>query len=365
MRIGIDIRKHADFGVGTYIRNLLAEFDGVREHQWIYFVSPELSASLSTRYRGQMIVNRSAKYSPGELLSMSRLANAAGCDIFHSPHYTFPFGLAGKGIVTIHDLIHLRVPDVVSAPKRTYARFLIGHACRAADQVIVDSEFTKQDILKDFQIAAEKIHVVHLGVSPAFCPAGGQEQGKGTIERLGIRRPYLLYSGALKPHKNVGLLLQAFARLTRSHDIDLVLSGEPLAGRPDLVAMAKSLGITDRLVSVGMTSEADVVALNQHAMVAVLPSLYEGFGLSVLEAMASGIPVVAANATSIPEVMGDAGVLFEPREVDGLVTALDRVLTDSRLRDELRTRGLARAAEFTWKRCAQKTLDVYRMAMAS
>ncbi len=254
---------------------------------------------------------------------------------------------------------------MVSAPKRTYARFLIGHACRAADQVIVDSEFTKQDILKDFRIAAEKINVVHLGVSPAFRPAGGQDQGKGTIERLGIRRPYLLYSGALKPHKNVGLLLQAFARLTRSHDIDLVLSGELLGGRPDLVALAKSLGITDRLVSAGMTSEADVVALNQHAMASVLPSLYEGFGLSALEAMASGVPVVAANATSIPEVVADAGVLFEPRDVDDLVTALDRVLTDTRLRDELRTRGLARAGEFTWKRCAQKTLDVYRAAMAS
>jgi glycosyltransferase involved in cell wall biosynthesis len=365
MRIGIDIRKYTDFGIGTYIRNLLAEFDGDRTNQWIYFVSPELSASLSMHYSGQMIVNRSAKYSPGELLSMSRLANAAGCDVFHSPHYTFPFGLAGKGIVTIHDLIHLRVPNVVSAPKRTYARFLIGHACRAADQVIVDSEFTKQDVLKDFRIAAEKINVVHLGVSPAFRPAGGQDQGKGTIERLGIRRPYLLYSGALKPHKNVGLLLQAFARLTRTHDIDLVLSGEPLGGRPDLIALAKSLGITDRLVSTGMTSEADVVALNQHAMVSVLPSLYEGFGLSVLEAMASGVPVVAANATSIPEVVGDAGVLFEPRDVDDLVTALDRVLTDTRLRDELRTRGLARAGEFTWKRCAQKTLDIYRAAMAS
>ncbi len=365
MRIGIDIRKFSDFGIGTYIRNLLNEFDRNRQHEWIYFVSAELSATISASYRGRLIVNRSAKYSPGELLSMSRLANAAGCDLFHSPHYTFPFGLSGRGIVTIHDLIHLRVPGAVSAPKKAYARFLVGHACKAADQVIVDSEYTKRDLLEDFPIPPERVHVIHLGVSPAFRPPDREDDGKGTFARFGIRRPYLLYSGALKPHKNVPVLLEAFARVSRLHDLDLVLSGEPLRDKIELEELARTLGIADRLISAVRTSEEDIVALNQHASVAVLPSLYEGLGLSVLEAMASGVPVVAANATSIPEVVGDAGVLFEPREVDDLAGALDRVLTDSDLRVDLRTRGLERAGRFTWQRCAQKTFDVYRAAVES
>jgi glycosyltransferase involved in cell wall biosynthesis len=175
----------------------------------------------------------------------------------------------------------------------------------------------------------------------------------------------VLYSGALKPHKNVKLLLQAFARVAKSNDMSLVLSGEPLNQRPDLVELARALGISDRLVSVGRVSEPEVVTLNQHAAIAVLPSLYEGFGLSALEAMASGTPVVAARATSIPEVVGEAGVLFDPRDVDDLTGALGHVLADSSFQKELRMKGLARASQFTWKSCAEKTLEVYRTALAS
>jgi glycosyltransferase involved in cell wall biosynthesis len=362
MRIGIDIRKYHDFGIGTYIRNLLAEFERRQEDDWVYFLSSAIRADLPKHYRGRCVVTCSAKYSPVELFSMSRLANREACDLFHSPHYTFPYGLAGRGVVTIHDLIHLRVPESVSSPNRAYARFLIGHACRASDRVIVDSEFTKQDILGDFRIPARKIHVVPLGVSPAFRP------GRGDLARLahlGIRRPYVLYSGALKAHKNVPTLMQAFSLICAKHDVDLVISGESLGDRPELIDLARRLGIADRVISTGRRGEDEVVALNQHASVAVLPSRYEGFGLSVLEAMACGVPVVAADATSIPEVLGDAGLLFEPGEADDLARALERILTDAPLREEMSAKGLARAGEFTWQRCAQMTLDVYREVCAS
>lgn len=365
MRIGIDIRKYSDFGIGTYIRNLLRDFDGRKEHEWIYFASPDQCALLAKSYSGQLVPNRSGKYSFGELLSMSRLANSADCQVFHSPHYTFPYGLKGRGVVTIHDLIHLRVHGLLSPPKRAYARFLIKHACKAADRIITVSEFTKQDILKEFRVSPDIIHVIYSGVSKAFCPANREEDGAAALERLGIRRPYILYSGALKPHKNIPLLLRAFSQVSRSHDIDLVLTGEDLGERPELAGLTRELGIEKRIVSTGRMSEGEVVMLNQHAQVAVLPSLYEGFGLPLLEAMATATPVVAANATSIPEVVAEAGVLFDPHDANDLARALDRVLTDARLREDLRAKGLRRAEAFTWERCATKTLEVYNLAMVS
>jgi glycosyltransferase involved in cell wall biosynthesis len=381
MRIGIDIRKYRDFGIGTYIRNLISECDRLPEYEWIYFASRELIQELSGSWRGRLVENRSPRYSPGELLSMARLAHAAGCDLFHSPHYTFPFGLRCKGVVTIHDLIHLRVPGALSGAKRAYARFLIEHACTAADRVIVDSEHTRQDLLSEFKVPERNVRVVHLGVSPQFKPAvapvprGGHGEpgpdGHSTdrmqpeapasadLLRLGVRRPYLLYSGALKPHKNLPVLMRAFAQIAREFDLQLVLSGESIQARPELVNLAGTLRVRDRIVSTGRRPEADVVTLNQHASAAVLPSLYEGFGLPVLEAMACGVPVVAARATSIPEVAGDAGVLFDPHEPDDLASALRRVLSDEHLQSDLRKKGLIRSAEFTWGRCVQKTLEVY------
>jgi glycosyltransferase involved in cell wall biosynthesis len=365
MRIGIDIRKYSDFGIGTYISGLLGEFDRDVSHEWIYFASERLIHSIERRYHGRLIVNRSPRYSPGELFSISNLANRHMCDLLHSPHYTYPLNLKCKGVVTIHDLIHIRIPAALSFLKREYARVLMRHACRAADRIIVVSTFTKEDILREFDISPLKIHVVRHGVDRAFEPAPEGRSEAKQLQKFGIQRPYVLYSGALKAHKNIPCLLAAFEKVSRSHDLELVLCGGTLSEHPDLIEIIRHLGIGDRIVAVGRVPASAVVLLNQHAMLTVLPSLYEGFGLPIIEAMACGVPVIGSNATSVPELVGDAGLLFDPLNPDELAAAIDRVIGSEELRKEMRLKGLARAREFTWERCARETMEVYRAAAIS
>jgi glycosyltransferase involved in cell wall biosynthesis len=262
--------------------------------------------------------------------------------------------------VTIHDLIHIRFTEYFSPLKRQVARALLRHACKASDAVIVDAEYTKRDILRDFDIPPEKIHPIHLGVSPLFRPAEVDPEANDRLSSLGLRRPYLLYSGALKRHKNLPVLFRAFASIVREHDIDLVLTGEDLRDAPELAGLAEELGIDARIANLGRSVKNQLVSLYQHALALVMPSLYEGFGLPVVEAIACGTPVVGANATTIPEILGDAGLLFDPRDPDDLARVLGQVLSDESLRQNLRQKGLARAAFFSWNQCADRTLEVYR-----
>lgn len=362
MRIGIDVRKYSDFGIGRYIQSLLSVYDTHAEHEWVLFTSPDEERAVRSSHRGKVVVNGSSKYSLGELITVSRQANEQRCDVFHAPHYTLPFGLKGKRVVTIHDLIHIRFTEYFSPPKRQVARALLRHACKASDAVIVDAEFTKQDILRDFDISPEKIHPIYLGVSPAFRPADEAPGTRDKLAILGLRRPYLLYSGALKRHKNLPLLFRAFARIVADHDLDLVLTGENIRDTPDLARLAGELGIETRILDLGRAAKDELVFLYQHARALVMPSLYEGFGLPLVEAMACGTPVVGANATTIPEILGGAGLLFDPKDPGDLARVLVSVLADEVLRAELRQKGLARAGMFSWHKCADETLRVYRAA---
>ena len=171
MNVGIDARKYFDFGIGTYIRNLSSFFDRQNEDRFTYFASPDNAGLISRTHTGKTIVNRSGKYSLGELISLSFQANRAGISLFHAPHYTLPFGLSMRRVVTIHDVIHLRFPAYFSPVQRAYARVMIGHACTAADAVIVDSDFAGKELLRCMPCPPEKIHVIPLGVSEDFAPA--------------------------------------------------------------------------------------------------------------------------------------------------------------------------------------------------
>ena len=360
MNVGIDARKYFDFGIGTYIRNLAAFYDTREQDCFTYFARPEDAGLIGRTHRGKTIVNRSGKYSLGELVSVSLQANRAGISLFHAPHYTLPFGLSMRRVVTIHDVIHLRFPAYFSPVQRAYARLMIGHACRRADAVIVDSDFAGKELLRFIPCPPEKIHVIPLGVSEDFAPAEDAASADGFRREHNVGSNFLLYVGSLKPHKNIAALIRAIAALTDRTDVQVVFVGERVEEDAALHSLSVSAGIGGRVRSLGWLPEPDLIAAYRAATAVVLPSLYEGFGLPVLEAMACGTPVIASNAASIPEVMGDAGILFDPSTEGELTRAIQSVLADPSLRSSLREKGLRRAKLFTWKRCAEETLNLYR-----
>jgi len=358
LRIGIDARKYADFGIGTYIRNLADVFDAHPEHRFTYVVAPGDQATVAGPQGRATIVNRSGKYSLRELVSVSAQANREGLDLFHAPHYTLPLGLAMRSVVTIHDVIHLRFPEYFSPLQRTYARAVIGHAARASDALIVDSRFAAMELRRHVSVPEEKIHVIPLGVSGSYAPEASGESARRFREAYGIEAPFLLYVGSLKPHKNVGLLIRALA-LPGAGDLQLICVGERIGEEKRLAAEVTRAAVGHRVRSLGWLAEELLPGAYRAAVALVVPSLYEGFGLPALEAMACGTPVISSNAASLPEVTGDAALAFSPSSTGELAEAIRTVSGDASARASLRERGLRRAAEFTWERCAESTLHVY------
>jgi glycosyltransferase involved in cell wall biosynthesis len=358
MRLAIDARKYRDFGIGTYIKELAHALDQESDISAQYLAAPGDVEAIRRTHRGEVFPEPSGKYSLRELLTIGRVVNRMCVEIFHEPHYTLPYFLKPPTVVTIHDLIHIKCPEYFSPLQRLYAARMIHHAAEAATAVIVDSDHTKRDLAQFHPRAAEKITVIPLGVAERFT-SGGEGLGEGMDVGVPGDAPFVLYVGSLRPHKNVPTLLQAIALLKR-RDVRLVLVGEPLGNRPALNALAHQLKVAGRVLSLGWISDENLAHVYRRAAVVVVPSRYEGFGFPVLEAMAAGTPVISSCATSLPEVVGDAGILFDPESPDELQDAIERVLGSDTLRASLRERGRQRVKEFTWRRCAERTLGVYR-----
>ncbi|HUR81200.1 MAG TPA: glycosyltransferase family 1 protein [Thermoanaerobaculia bacterium] len=277
---------------------------------------------------------RALDVEPYGFLAQQRVARIADADLWHAPYFVRPLRVR-RSVVTAYDLIH----PVTGAWKW---RWKMRMSLRAASRIVAISAATRDALVSQLGIDASRIDVVPLGVTPraAATPAASR---------------YVLYLGNNKPHKNVGALVRAWKRLAPK-DVELVLAGRE---DPRFPSHRELYGDVARCI--GDVSEEELPALLGGALCFVFPSLHEGFGLPPLEAMACGTPVVASNRTSIPEVVADAGILVEPDE-EGIAEGLRRVLESSTLRGELRQRGLARAAQFTWKRTAELTLAAWERA---
>ncbi|MFZ4619229.1 MAG: glycosyltransferase family 4 protein [Bacteroidota bacterium] len=360
IRVGIDIRKYFDYGIGTYLQNLIIGLEELRGFDGTYFASDDIRDSVHGSIRGPIIPDNSPKYSLQELFSLSGSANRQDLDLFHAPHYTLPLRLTMPSVVTVHDIIHLRMKKYFSLPQRMYARMMIGHACRNSSAIIVVSEFTKQELINVFDVPEQKINVIYNGVHGSFSTAVTDFEQDAFRKKIGINGLYILYTGSVKPHKNVPVLLKAFAKLRRDFPVQLVMSGERSAMNPELQHQIDHLQLQDSIVETGRITESELRAAYQSAEAVVLPSVYEGFGLSMVEAMASGTPAVGARTSSITEIVGDAGLLFDPHDDEELVLLLRSVMSDGILRSELCTKGKKRAEQFSWKDCAERTMNVYQ-----
>lgn len=272
--------------------------------------------------------------------------------VYFSPGFNPPLWSPVPFVFTLHDLIHLHFPAEASLAKHVYYRLVVRPAIHRAYRVLTVSRYTKQEILAWAEVPDEHVVVVGNGVGPAFCP-GGRRHAPGY--------PYIFYVGNYKPHKNLARLLQGFARSGLRKDVRLVLTGAPDAV---LSHQITALKLQNQVVYAGQLTDTDLAAHYRGALALVCPSLYEGFGLPPLEAMACGTPVVTSNITALPEVIGDAAVLIDPYNVEAIAWGIQCVVEDSALRQSLSDKGLVRAKQFTWEHTARRVRQVLEEAAA-
>jgi glycosyltransferase involved in cell wall biosynthesis len=286
-------------------------------------------------------------------------------DVLFVPAHVIPLIHPPACVVTLHDLGYLAFPEAHTARRRLELHLTTRWSLHAARRVIAISAATRSDLVRHYGADPAKISVVHHGLSPAFRPVDPPTIA-AVRARHQLNGPYLLYVGTIQPRKNLARLIEAFARICAlpetPPDLSLAIAGRRGWLTAQIERQATDLGINDRVRFLGYVPDADLPALIGGALAFTFPSLYEGFGMPVLEAMACGTPVLCSNTSALPEVAGDAAILVDPHAVDAIAAGLARLVADAPLREQLRTRGLAHAAVFTWERCARATLDVLRAA---
>jgi glycosyltransferase involved in cell wall biosynthesis len=340
----------------------------------------QLIRELSTRQDIQLSVLSGWGSRPGggmfvrKLRSMGRFAWNHVClplvvrrqhfDLLHAPAFTVPFGCPCPTVVTIHDLSFLLHPHHFSPGWRTYAASMLPRVLRSAGGIICVSESTKRDLLRFYPAADGKVHVVHNGLDHARFNTNAKLDCDWA-RSAGIHKPYVLHVGSLMERKNIPVLLRAVAQLRdtgKFHDLQLVLAGKEapgLAGAETIDRTIEQCGLQDVVLKIGHVPDEQLAGLYAGASLLVMPSMYEGFGFPVLEAMATGTPVITTNVSSLPEVAGNAALLVAPGNEQALGESIHAVLVDGALRDDMRRKGLTQAQQFSWGRAAEETVAVY------
>jgi glycosyltransferase involved in cell wall biosynthesis len=298
----------------------------------------------------------------GEQMLLPRLAAREGVDLVHSLASTAPLWGRFRRVVTVHDLIYARFPEAHAGLRDKGMRVLVPWAARRSDRVIVDSQSTRNDLIELLGLRSDRIDVVPLGLGAMQRHDPLPEADVRARFELGERRMVLSLS-AKRPHKNLLALIGALARIPSEDRPVLVLPGYPTEHELQLRAHARLLGVDGDVRFPAWVSPAELEGLWALARTFVFPSLYEGFGLPVLEAMSRGVPVACSNASSLPEVAGDAALMFDPHDEAAIAAAIELLLSESAESQRLRARGLDRAREFTWERTARLTLDSYRRVL--
>ena len=290
--------------------------------------------------------------------------------MLHALAFVTPLLSPCPSVVTIYDLSFLLYPESFKRSKRFYLGLFTRLSARRARRIIAISESTKRDVVRLLGVPPEKVEVVYCGIDDAFRPLPPQSWGeRGEVaafrSKRGLPERFILFVGTIEPRKNVARLIEAFANLQtcKPAHLKLVIGGAKGWFYEDVFARVEELGLEGEVMFPGYIPVSELPLWYNAAELFVYPSLYEGFGLPPLEAMACGTPVVTANTSSLPEVVGDAGLTVDPLDVEGLAEAMRRVLDDEALRQEMRKRGLQRAKGFSWTKTAQETVQVYRRAM--
>lgn len=351
MTIAVDARMLTHSGIGTYLRNVLPRLIPLLGGKSLCLIgdADELGRHSWARARNVSIIDcREAIYSLREQLRLPRLV-PADCTLLWSPHFNTPLLYQGRLLVTIHDVLHLAMPRYMpGVHKRFLAKVLLGAVRRKASAVICNSRFTASELMRVMGVPASKIEVIYMGVDESWFAV---ERGERPHQK-----PYFVFVGNVKAHKNVAGLVEAFGRIAGKLPHDLVIVGKKegfITGDSGVQARAAALG--GRVRFAGLVDDALLKRYVAWADALVLPSYYEGFGFPPLEAMACGCPAIVSDRASLPEICGDAALYCNPDDADDIAARMLEAATNQATRARLREKGLARAREFTWDRCARET----------
>jgi glycosyltransferase involved in cell wall biosynthesis len=372
MRIGIDISPLPSnpVGAGTYMIQLVRAISTLpSEHQFVIISQPKGRELVGEVSNPNVAWALTAERSPAlrllwEQTGLPIMARRLKLDLLHSLHYTRPFFLPCKSVVTFHDMTFFLFPELHTHSKRLFFPWAIRMSARRADAVISVSESTRRDALQILNISPEKIFAIPSGIGPEFRPIVDQELLLECRSKYNLPADFILFVGLIEPRKNLPMLLQSYAQLLKTQlDLPLVLVGRQGWDFEKVSQMIKGLGIERCVLLTGYIPDQDLPLIYNLARVFVYPSSYEGFGFPPLEAMACGTPVITSAVSAMLETVADGGVLIPPQDEDALTKALIMVLQDQSKQEYLSNRGQLRAAEFTWERTARETVHVYEHAV--
>ena len=362
-------------GIGRYTYNLaaaLAELETVPPFKLNLIYNPSLPDNrhnlreLSNLFpeRVKLAETTARPFSPAEQWQLPLLAKREKFDLWHAPYYVRPYLLPCASIISLHDLIGKRLPQTLPSNKARVAFEVTTRlALAASSKIIAPSESTRRDIIKCYGISSERIKTILEGVEKKFKPVESPEERAQIQARLGLPENYLLYVGINKPHKNLNRLIEAFALFRwRNPDsrIELVMAGkEDPRYSPVIKAQIKNLGLEKYTHSLGEVTDEDLIKIYGCARLFVMPSLYEGFGLPLLEAQACGVPVICSGNSSLPEVGGNHVPTFDPYDIISMANAIEKILKSEELIAQQREAGLARAKTLTWKKAAASGFELY------
>lgn len=372
MRIAIDATAIPPnkAGAGFYIFNLvrgLAEID--RENQYFVFAKPSDILDWGIEQGNFLFTPSASRARPLRLLweqiILPLRLNKYDVQILHSPHYTAPLLRGGcRSVVTFCDMTFYLCPQMHSLIKRSFFRTLMPLTAARADALIAISESTKKDMVKLLGISEAKIQVTLLAPADHFKPVNDASMLRLLREKYGILRSFILYVGVLEPRKNVPTLIRSYHNLLkRGVEHQLVITGKKGWAYEEIFRLVTDLRLQDHVIFTDYVPDSDMPALYSAADLFVYPSVYEGFGIPLLEAMACGVPAISSNISSMPEIVGDAGLLVDPYNDSQLTEAMYLVISNRALHQDLIEKGLTRAKEFSWEKTAKETLAVYERVM--
>jgi glycosyltransferase involved in cell wall biosynthesis len=364
MRIGIDARlvHYSRAGIGQYIAGLVTGLSACDEdHEFVLLQSRKDKTVLADTPN----FARKSLWTPShhrlEQLVLPFEISPLRLDVLHSPDFIPPFRRDYKSVITVHDLAFLLYPHFLTEESARYYG-QIDQAVRHADHIIADSLSTRRDIIRFLGVPEAKISVIYAAADRIYRPIEDEQLLTEARLKYGLDKPFILFVSTIEPRKNLPTLLRAFRQLLDHYKIDvrLAIAGQRGWVCGEVFAVAEELKLDNSVAFLGHVPVEDLVLLYNGARMHVHPSLYEGFGLPPLEAMACGTPTIVANVSSLPEVVADAGMLVDPEHMEGWTVAMWRLLTDDTLHEELSEKGLKRAKVFSWEKAARDTLDLYK-----
>lgn len=372
MRVALDVRRFSDFGVATYLRNVVRTI-GRLDHTNEYFLIG--NEEQVHRQVGELPPNfthlpfETGDVTPRIYFEFRRVIKHINCDIIHVPH-TFwrPLPVSCPYIMTVHDLLdYMYRAKARTGVGRIMHFYLTRHVMQKAERLFAVSNFTKQDLQRFFQIREKKIEVIYNALDEGLALGHTTPEERQTIvERYQVNTPFILYAGRISPHKNVARIIEAFSALKtelakdgRYPDLKLIIIGDEVSKHPDLRRAVIRAGIQNDVRFLGFVPIDVLRIFYDAAKVFVFPSLYEGFGLPPLEAMAHGTPVVTSNGSALPEVVGNAALLVNPENIFEISRALYRSLTDTELRSRMKEAGMIQSQRFSWEASVRNMISVY------